>query len=162
MMKRKTTKTSNRINIMELLLKRIARKETYTIGKMYVNGKYICDTIEDCDRLHFGKPKIKGETAIPSGRYEVVQNVFSNRFGNKTFYKSLCNGYLPRLLNVPQFEGVLIHCGNSASDSSGCIICGLNKVVGKVVDSQKTFTKLMNEYLLPAKRKGEKVYITII
>ena len=99
---------------MELLLKRIARRNGYTIGKLHVNGKYVCDTIEDQDRFFYGKPKMKGETAIPCGRYEVVQNIFSNRFGNKTFYKNLCNGYLPRLLNVPQFEGVLIHCGNYA------------------------------------------------
>lgn len=99
---------------MELLLKRIARRNGYTIGHLYVNGKYFSDTCEDQDRFFYGKPKMKGETAIPCGRYEVVQNVFSNRFGNKTFYKNLCNGYLPRLLNVPQFEGVLIHCGNYA------------------------------------------------
>lgn len=99
---------------MELLLKRIARRNGYTIGKLHVNGKYVCDTIEDQDRFFYGKPKMKGETAIPCGRYEITQNVFSNRFGSKTFYKNLCNGYLPRLLNVPQFEGVLIHCGNYA------------------------------------------------
>lgn len=147
---------------MELLLKRIARRNLYTIGKLHVNGKYFSDTIEDQDRLYYGMPKIKGKTAIPCGRYEIVQNVFSNRFGNKTFYKGLCNGYLPRLLNVPQFDGVLIHCGNSSADTEGCILVGLNKVVGKVVDSQKTFTRLMREYLMPAKRKGEKVYITIV
>lgn len=95
---------------MELLLKRIARRNGYTIGKLHVNGKYVCDTIEDQDRFFYGKPKMKGETAIPCGRYEITQNVFSNLFGNRRFYKNLCNGYLPRLLNVPQFEGVLIHC----------------------------------------------------
>ena len=147
---------------MELLLRRTTRQNGYTIGKLHVNGKYVCDTIEDVDRLYFGKPKMKGETAIPCGRYEITQNVASSRFGNKTFYKNLCNGYLPRLLNVPQFEGVLIHCGNTSADTEGCILVGLNKVVGKVVDSQKTFTKLMKDYLLPAKRKGEKVYITIV
>lgn len=146
---------------MELLLKRIARRNGYTIGKMYINGKYMCDTCEDEDRLFYGKPKTKGKTAIPCGRYEVVQNVLSPRFGSRPFYKNICNGYVPRLLNVPQFDGVLIHCGNSSSDTEGCILVGLNKVVGKVIDSQKTFTKLMKDYLLPAKRKGEKVYITI-
>ena len=146
---------------MELLLKRIARRNGYTIGKLHVNGKYVCDVIEDQDMFFYGKPKMKGETAIPCGRYEITQNVFSNRFGNKTFYKNLCGGYLPRLLNVPQFDGVLIHCGNSSGDTEGCLLVGLNKVVGKVVDSQKTFIKLMKDYLLPAKRKGEKDYITI-
>lgn len=146
---------------MELLLKRIARRNGYTIGKLHVNGKYVCDVIEDKDMFFYGKPKMKGETAIPCGRYEITQNVFSNRFGNKTFYKNLCGGYLPRLLNVPQFDGVLIHCGNSSADTEGCLLVGLNKVVGKVVDSQKAFIKLMKDYLLPAKRKGEKVYITI-
>lgn len=146
---------------MEIQLKRIARKETYTIGKLYINGMYFSDTIEDCDRLYFGKPKVKGETAIPCGRYEITQNVFSNRFGNKTFYKNLCGGFLPRLLNVPLFDGVLLHCGNSANDSSGCIIIGMNKVVGKVIDSQKTYTKLMKDYLLPAKNRNERIYITI-
>jgi hypothetical protein len=148
--------------MMELLLKRIARRNGYTIGKLYVNGKYICDTCEDQDRFFYGKPKIKGETAIPCGRYEVVQNVFSNRFGNRAFYKNLCGGYVPRLLKVPMFDGVLIHTGNTAQDSSGCIIVGKNKVVGKVLESRETFKKLMVEYLLPAKRKGEKVYITIV
>ena len=151
---------------MEIKLHRIYRGSKYTIGKLYVVDRdkeiFVSDTIEDADRLYYGKPKIKGETAIPCGRYEVVQNVFSNRFGNRTFYKNLCGGYVPRLLNVPQFDGVLIHCGNSASDTEGCILVGLNKVVGNVVDSQKTFSKLMKDYLLPAKRKGEKVYITIV
>lgn len=146
---------------MELLLKRIARKNGYTIGKLYVNSVYVCDTIEDQDRLFYGKPKVKGETAIPMGRYEIVQNVFSPRFGNKTFYKSLCGGYLPRLVAVPQFDGVLIHCGNTSKDTEGCILVGLNKVVGKVVDSQKMFTRLMKDYLLPAKMRNEKTYITI-
>lgn len=146
---------------MELELKRIARRNGYTIGKLYINGLWVADTIEDQDRLFYGKPKMKGETAIPCGRYEITQNIFSQRFGNKTFYKNLCDGYLPRLLNVPQFEGVLIHCGNTSKDTEGCVLVGLNKVVGKVVDSQKTFTKLMKEYLLPAKKRNEKIYITI-
>lgn len=146
---------------MELLLIRIARKPTYTIGKLYVNGKYVADTCEDEDRLYYNKGKVKGKTAIPCGRYVVTQSVKSPRFGNVPFYANLCDGHLPRLLNVPFFEGVLVHCGNSADDSDGCILVGKNKEVGKVLESKATFTKLMNEYLLPAKRKGEKVYITI-
>lgn len=95
---------------MELLLKRIARKPKYTIGKLYVNGIYFSDAIEDYDRLYFGLPKVKNETAIPCGTYEVRQDIYSPRFGGKPFYKNLCQGYLPRLMNVPHFEGVLMHC----------------------------------------------------
>ena len=95
---------------MELKLKRVARQPTYTIGKLYVNGVYFCDTVEDCDRLYFGLPKISGITAIPCGRYEVVQNVYSPRFGGRSPYKEVCNGYVPRLVSVPNFEGVLMHC----------------------------------------------------
>lgn len=147
---------------MEILLKRIARKPKYTIGKLYCDGKYVCDTIEDYDRLYFGKPKVMHETAIPCGRYEVIQSVKSPRLGNKSPYKEVCQGYVPRLKNIPQFEGVLIHCGNTENDSSGCIIVGKNKVVGKVLESRATFTMLMKDYLLPAKQRKESVYITIL
>lgn len=146
---------------MELLLKRIARKDSYTIGHLYVDGVYFCDTCEDADRLYFGKPKVMHETAIPCGRYEVVQDIRSPRFGERSPYKEVCKGYVPRLLNVPQFEGVLIHVGNSANDSSGCILLGKNKQVGKVLDSRQTWTEFMKRFMLPAKKRKEKVFITI-
>lgn len=146
---------------MEILLKRIARRDTYTIGHLYINGVYFCDTCEDADRLYLGKPKIMHETAIPCGRYEVVQDTRSPRFGDKSPYKEVCKGYVPRLLNVPQFEGVLIHVGNSAKDSSGCVLLGKNKQVGKVLDSRQTWTEFMKRFMLPAKKRKEKVFITI-
>ncbi|MEG2150281.1 MAG: DUF5675 family protein [Bacteroidaceae bacterium] len=107
-----------------LQLKRVAKKETYTIGKLYVDGKYFCDTIEDKVRDLPKEAKIAGKTAIPAGTYQIIVNQ-SPRF------KRL----LPRLLAVPYFDGVLIHRGNTAEDSSGCIILGENKVVGKVINS---------------------------
>ena len=146
---------------MELLLKRIARKDTYTIGKLYINGAYFCDTCEDRDRLYFGEKKIMHKTAIPCGRYEVVQNVLSPKYSKRELYKNVCGGYVPRLLNVPQFEGILIHVGNTADDSSGCILLGKNKVKGMVLNSTSTWTTWMKIYMLPAKLKKEKVYITI-
>jgi hypothetical protein len=134
---------------MDLKLVRKYKKEKYTIGKLYVDGKYFCDTLEDTDRgmkqtdaLAANKrKKVKGETAIPTGRYQVTLGVQSERFKNKAQYK-FCNGYLPRLLNVPCFEGVLIHIGNYPKDTEGCILVGRNTAVGAVMDSTATFLKL--------------------
>ena len=156
---------------MELTLKRIALRSEYTIGKLYVDGKYVCDTIEDTVRdldkdgkFANGEVKIPGKTAIPYGRYEVTMKVRSPKYSNFTKYSwaKKYDGYLPRLLNVYQFDGVLMHVGNSALDSEGCIIVGENKVVGKVINSVNTFRRLMDEYLVPAKKRNENIVITII
>lgn len=110
---------------MRLLLKRKIKGDTYTIGTLYVNGEKFCDTLEDRVRdLAGGESKVPGETAIPEGRYRVIVNR-SPKFGRD----------LPRLLDVPMFEGVLIHRGNTAEDSAGCILVGENKVKGKVINS---------------------------
>lgn len=116
---------------MKLTLKRIALKQTYTIGHLYIDGKYFCDTIEDKVRDLKKEPKVKGQTAIPYGTYEVTWS-YSPRFKKFT----------PRLQNVPQFSGALIHSGNTAADTEGCIIVGENKVVGKVINSRSTVNKL--------------------
>ena len=125
---------------MELLLRRIAHRDSYTIGKLFVDGSYFCDTIEDKDRgLQQSLPlsvnlakKRKGVTAIPVGRYRVTLGVKSPRFSQKTQYKAI-GGYLPRLVNVPAFDGVLIHIGNTANDTEGCILVGRNTKVGMVM-----------------------------
>ena len=137
---------------MELKLKRIARRDTYTIGHLYIDGQQFCDTIEDTDRgLRQDLPlsvnqsrKRKGITCIPSGRYQVTMGVKSHRFSQAAQYKA-CNGYLPRLLNVPAFEGVLIHIGNTARDTDGCILVGRNTVVGQVTKSTETFWRLYDQ-----------------
>lgn len=156
---------------MELRLKRIALRSEYTIGKLYVDGEYVCDTIEDTVRdldrdgkFANGEVKIPGKTAIPYGRYEVTMKVKSPKYSNFTKYSwaKKYDGYLPRLLNVPHFDGVLIHVGNSALDSEACVLVGENKVVGKVINSVNTFRKLMDEYLVPAKKRNEKIFIDII
>lgn len=103
---------------MELLLKRIARKPTYTIGRLYVNNTYLCDTLEDYDRIFFGGSKVPGKTAIPSGRYEVVLNSYSPKFGSREPYRSLCGGCVPLIADVPNFSGVRIHCGNYAGQET--------------------------------------------
>ena len=126
---------------MKLTLKRIALRDSYTIGKLYVDGEYFCDTIEDKvrdinkdgDLNDPGETKVMHQTAIPYGTYE-VKVAISPRF------KRL----LPRLLNVPHFDGILIHNGTSADSSSGCIIVGENKEKGKVTNSTPYMNKLTN------------------
>ena len=136
--------------MFQLNIKRIYKGPTYTIGKLYINDKYFCDTLEDTDRgltdkmtlTEILKIKKPSETAIPSGTYNITLDIVSPRFSTKTFYKQVCNGKLPRLLNVKGFDGVLIHSGNTEKDSSGCILVGQNRVKGKVINSQETFKKL--------------------
>ena len=125
--------------IVNLLLKRIALRETYTIGKLYVDGVYFCDTLEDKvrdynkdgDLLDEYEQKVFGETAIPYGMYKVILN-YSPRFKK----------ILPRLLDVRHFEGILIHPGNTAKDTHGCILVGKNNQVGRVNESKVTFDRL--------------------
>lgn len=152
---------------MEIILKRIAKKKDYTIGRLYVNGKYVCDTLEDKDRgltasmsvAQICGVKVHGETAIPMGRYLVDMKTVSPRFGGRAQYQ-FCKGRLPRLCNIPGFSGVLIHCGNTAKDTEGCILVGENKEVGKVLNSTATF-KRVYPMLKAASDKGEAIYITI-
>lgn len=131
---------------MLLTLKRTYKGPEYTIGKLYINKEYFCDTLEDAIR----EKKIYAETAIPFGKYEVTIS-YSPRFKKN----------LPLLLNVPNFEGVRIHSGNTKDDTEGCILVGFNKAKGKVLDSRVTFTRLMNK-LKPIFEMKEKIEIEII
>lgn len=149
---------------MEVRVRRIALKDTYTIGKMYIDGKYVCDCCEDRVRDLSKETKVPNKTAIPYGTYEITMDVKSTKFSDfeKYPWAKEYDGYLPRLTNVPLFLGVLIHIGNDASQSSGCLLVGENRVVGKVINSTNTFRRLMNDYFIPAKNRGEKIYITIV
>ena len=139
---------------MEILVKRIAKKPKYTIGKLYIDEQYICDTLEDTDRglnqnmslEEIKKKKVYGETAIPTGTYKVDMNTVSPKFKNRSWAKSY-DGKLPRLVNVPGFDGVLTHPGNLPSDTLGCLLVGKNDVVGKVTNSVHYFNKIMTELL---------------
>lgn len=150
---------------MKIFVKRIAKLPTYTIGKMYINDKFICDTLEDPDRSlnqdmplsEIQKKKVYGETAIPTGTYNVTMNVVSPKFKNRSWAKPY-KGKIPRLLNVPGFDGILIHPGNQASESLGCIFPGENKVKGKVLNSTIAFNKIMSILL---NNKDEELTITI-
>lgn len=151
---------------MKLILERKWKKSDYTIGILSIDNKKFCEVIEDKDRglkdsmtteqiKLIKKPNM---TAIPTGTYDVTLDVFSSKFGNIPFYKKVCNGKLPRLLNVKGFEGILIHCGNTQLDTSGCLIVGENKVKGKVINSKITFEKLYNIL----KNSKDKITIKII
>lgn len=152
---------------MELKLKRIARKSAYTIGKLYIDGKYVCDTLEDTDRgLSSDMPlseikriKVPSVTAIPTGTYTIVMNVQSPKFSKYKSY-AFCNGYLPRLLKVPGYEGVLMHIGNYPTDTEGCILVGENKKKGMVLNSTVIF-KAIYTILKAAADKGEQITITV-
>lgn len=122
---------------MKLTLKRIALRSTYAIGRLYVDGNYFCDTLEDTVRdlnknckFDNGEKKVYGKTAIPYGTYE-IKWTYSPRFKK----------YTPQLMNVPSFEGIRIHSGNTSADTEGCLILGENKQVGKVLNSRATINK---------------------
>ena len=116
---------------MTILLKRIALRDTYTIGKLYIDGQYMCDTCEDKVRDLSKEKKVYGETAIPYGTYKVSWT-YSPKFKK----------YMPLLEDVPQFAGIRIHSGNTAKDSLGCILVGENKQKGMVLNSRATVNKL--------------------
>lgn len=142
---------------MELLVVRYHKKPTYTIGKMYINGEYFCDTLEDTDRglsnamqlSQIQAAKRKGTTAIPTGRY-LMELTVSPRFGRT----------LPILIGVKGFEGIRIHRGNTDADTEGCILVGENKAVGKVLNSANTEQRLMDR--LKKINHTEQIYITIV
>lgn len=154
---------------LELKLERIFSNDKYTIGHLTIDGNKVCDTLEDTDRgLVSAQPldvikgkKVSGKTAIPTGKYAVAMNVQSPRFVQKTYYKQFCNGFLPRLLDVPGFDGILMHIGNTEKDTEGCILVGYNRVKGQVINSRQAFEKLMRNYLLPAKKEGANITIEI-
>lgn len=116
----------------KMKLNRIYKGNTYTIGKLYIDGEYFCDTIEDKVRDIEKEGKVWGETAIPYGIYK-VEITYSYKFKRR----------LPILLDVPYFTGIRIHEGQTEKDSAGCIIVGENRVKGMVINSKKTLDKLM-------------------
>lgn len=145
---------------MEIKVKRIFKGDDYTIGNMYINGGYFCNTLEDKVRNIPKEVKVFGKTAIPAGKYEIDMNSISPKFQNRSWAKKY-KGIVPRLKNVPYFSGVLIHPGNTAVDTDGCILVGENTQVGKVLNSQKYWFMLMDK-LIKANNLGEKITIEII
>ena len=151
---------------MELILERIAKRKTYTIGRLYIRrqvmdeyltgteNQYFCDTLEPTWRDYAnGAYKVKGRSAIPEGRYAVVIS-YSPKF----------KAWLPILLGGPEFnrkwQGIRIHAGNCSEDTEGCILVGKNREVGKVLDS-RIWVHRLKQKIVEAKDKGEAVWLTI-
>lgn len=140
---------------MRITLIRIANRPTYCIGKLYIDGKYFCDTIEDTDRglddkmseEEILKYKIKSETAIPTGIYQITIT-----------YSPKYKKNMPLINNVKGYSGIRIHSGNTSKDTEGCLIVGKNKEVGKVLESRVTYNALYKR-LVQAK---DKIIIDII
>lgn len=128
---------------MKLELKRAYIGKTYTIGHLYVDGEFLCDTLEDIPR----DVKIMNETCIPTGDYKVILNE-SNRFKR----------VMPLLLQVPNFEGIRIHAGNSEADTSGCILVGKNTARGMLSESRATFDKIFS--MMTKAKDGIEIIIT--
>lgn len=153
---------------MKLEVERRWKKETYTIGRLYVDGVYFCNTLEDkcrglkqTDSIYFIKQrKVYGETAIPSGTYTVAMNVTSPKYAAIAWYWQLCQGKMPRLLNVPGFEGILVHPGNDPTQTLGCLLVGKNTKVGQLTESKATFKALYKE-MKKAYDAGEEITIII-
>lgn len=142
---------------MKLRLERLWPKKDYTVGRLYVDDRLFCNTLEDriVDKNKNGvfdgdEKKVYGESAIPYGTYKIIYN-WSPKFGRN----------LPRLLNVPHFEGILIHPGNTAADSAGCILVGKNTEVGRLTNSRYISDEL-NKLINEAQRKGEPITIEIV
>lgn len=141
---------------MKILVERKWRKEDYTIGILSVNGVRLCNTLEDAVRSE----KVYGKTAIPAGTYRVLMNTVSPKFQDRAWAKPY-GGLVPRLRNVPDFQGVLIHPGNTAADTDGCILVGDNTIKGQLTNSTNRYYELMGK-LLGAALAGEAIDITII
>lgn len=142
---------------MKLELHRKYCKNGYSIGLLYIDGKFICNTLEDTDRSLTSKMsekqiatvKVKGNTAIPTGTYQVIMS-WSQRFKRQ----------MPLLCDVKGFSGIRIHSGNIASDTEGCILCGMNTSVGRITDS-KFWTEKVYNLINDAIRKKESISIDI-
>lgn len=135
---------------MRLTLKRIANRKDYCIGKLYINGKYFCDTLEDVDRglddsmteEEIKQLKVKGQTAIPCGIYTVLLT-----------YSPKYKKVMPLINNVKGYSGIRIHTGNSSKDTEGCLLVGKNTVVGRLTDSRNTFNALFKRLLQKGSNK---------
>lgn len=156
---------------MNLNLKRKNFADTYTLGNLFINGEYFCDTLEDKDRglvdsmslEEIKSKKVYGQTAIPKGTYEITLDVVSHKFSKYPFYMEVCKGKLPRLQNVKGFEGILIHVADGYKGAElvqGCIGIGKNTIKGGLLEGKDYFKKLYS-LLSESVNNKEKIFIII-
>lgn len=152
---------------MKLTIKRTITRSSYTLGKLYIDGVYFCDTLEDKDRgltqnmsvEQIKSMKVPGETAIPKGTYRVTLDVVSPKFSKYPFYMQTCEGKLPRLIDIKGYEGVLIHVADGPKRDSllqGCIGIGNLSAEEYLMNGKKVFVELYN------KLKGNNIELEII
>lgn len=152
---------------MEVTLDRRWKKDTYTIGVWCIDGKRFSETLEDKDRglqqsmnlAYIKSVKVAGQTAIPTGTYQ-LGFTYSPKFANRPWAKKY-NGMVVVVPGVKGFEGIRIHPFNRAEESLGCISLGENKAKGMVLNAQKWYEKFVDEYFLPAWKRGEKIILTV-
>ena len=152
---------------MKIQIDRKYKQSNYTIGIMYINGVRFSETLEDKDRglkssmseSEIKMRKIYSQTAIPTGTYE-IKMTYSPKFAIRTWGRRY-SGQVPEILNVKGFSGVRIHPGNTPEDSLGCIFPGRNLEKGKVLNSTEYYYKLLDNYILPALKRKEKVELII-
>lgn len=153
---------------MKILVDRKWKKDAYTISNLYIDGVKMCNVIEDKDRglkssdgvTAISLKKVKGQTAIPTGTYEVSIDYVSPKYKKSSTMVAYNGAKMPRLLNVPGYSGILIHPGNTAKDTEGCLIPGKNDTVGRVSNSTYWF-KQIYEKMKEAKKRKETIWIVI-
>lgn len=142
---------------MKLKVVRHLFNDDFTIGKLYIDDKFECYTLEDEKR----DVKVRHETAIPEGTYEIKLRTFG---GNHAKYKEKFDFHrgMLWLQDVPNFSDILIHIGNTDDHSSGCLLVGeqADEQNGKLLYSTKAYTKMYRK-VIQAFDKGEKVFITV-
>lgn len=141
---------------MQLILKRETESDEWTQGKLYVEGEFICWTLEDQSQ----EKKVMHETRIPTGTYEIKLRTFGGhheKYSVKfpTFHKGML-----WLQDVPEFKDILIHIGNTDDDSSGCILVGSDFKDGRLISSTVAYEKLYKK-VIKAFDAGKKISITI-
>jgi len=133
---------------MDLKVKRNIFGDDYTVGDFTANGNFLANSLEDKVRIPF--VKIAHKTAIPAGKYEVILD-------ESTRFKRI----MPHILNVPHFNGIRIHSGNTDEDTEGCILIGTHKSGADFIGDSRVFNEILMDILQRAVDREEKIWITI-